>query len=66
MVDDRKGLIVRMPSELKRQIHVDAASNETNMNAVIVGILAKHYKFEFTPTSGSRRRSPGAREPASA
>lgn len=46
------------PPELKQRLVADAESRGTNMNEVILEILAKRYRVAFTPAGRPGRASP--------
>src|SRR5262249_26836643 len=47
---DRKGVLVRMPGELKRLLSEEAASTGRSLNDVAVGILAARFAVPFEPS----------------
>ena len=54
---DRKGVLVRMPGELKRLLSEEAVSTGRSLNDVAVGILAARFAVPFEPSG-----RPGAAE----
>src|SRR5436309_11285815 len=53
-ISNRKTVLVRMPSELKRRLTDEVAAQRSNLNDVAVGILASRFGVPFEP---SRRQA---------
>ena len=61
---DFKGVLVRMPSQLKRALAYEVRRRESTMNDVAVEILAGRFDVPFAP-SGRKGSVPGKAESSS-
>ncbi|HUQ22891.1 MAG TPA: hypothetical protein VM049_07730, partial [Gaiellaceae bacterium] len=53
-------MLVRMPGSLKRAVVREVARRESNLNDVVVALLAERFGVGFSPTGRRRKAIPGA------
>lgn len=53
----RASVLINMPPELKAAIATETRRRGTNMNDLVVGLIAQHYGVPFSPSG--RRSDPG-------